>query len=128
MVRMSNENIAVVDDDPSLRKALTRLLEAYSYRVQTYELAQQFIESLSLQVPECLILDLNMRQMTGEDVQLYLAGIGTRIPTIILTGHDTFEIRKRCQQAGAVAFLVKPVTVDQLLIALRTALSTRLLH
>jgi len=125
---MSNENIAVVDDDPSLRKALTRLLEAYSYRVRTYELAQQFIESLSLQVPECLILDLNMRQMTGEDVQFYLAGIGTRIPTIILTAHDTFEIRKRCQQAGAVAFLVKPVTVDQLLMALQTALSTRLLH
>ena len=85
-------------------------------------------KSLPLQVPDCLILDLNMKQMTGEDVQYYLAGIGTRIPTIILTGHDTPEICKRCQQAGAVAFLVKPVTVDQLLRALQTALSASLLH
>jgi FixJ family two-component response regulator len=125
---MANENIAVLDDDRSMRTALTRLLEAYSYRVRTYEFAQHFIDSLRLQVPECLILDLNMKWMTGEDVQQYLASIGTRIPTIILTGYDAPEIRQRCKEAGAVAFLVKPVTVDQLLRALQTALSARLLH
>jgi|SRR5688572_10062167 len=125
---MSNENIAVLDDDPSMRKALKRLLKAHSYRVRAYELAEQFIDSLRLLVPECLILDLNMERMTGEELQHYLAVIGTRIPIIILTGHDTPEIRKRCQRSGAVAFLVKPVTADQLFSAIQTALSPRLPH
>jgi FixJ family two-component response regulator len=125
---MSNEQIAVVDDDASVRKGLSRLLEAYSYRVRTYEGVQQFIDSLPLQVPECLILDLNMKPKTGLEVLHVLTDNGTRVPTIILTGEDEPERRERCQRAGAVAFLVKPVSVDQLLRAIRTALSTRVLH
>jgi len=125
---MSNEQIAVLDDDPSVRKGLSRLLEAYSYRVRTYEGPQQFIESLRLQAPECLIPYMNMQPMNGGELLRYLTDNGTRIPTIILTGEDEPERRERCQQAGAVAFLVKPVTVDQLLRAIQTALSTRVLH
>jgi FixJ family two-component response regulator len=125
---MSNEYIAVIDDDESVRRSLACLLEAFSYRLRTYDSALQFIDSLRLEVPECLIVDLNMKPMTGDELQHYLARTGTRIPTIILTGHDKPEIRERCQQAGAVAFLVKPITPDQLSRAIQTALSTRLLH
>jgi FixJ family two-component response regulator len=125
---MSNEHIAVVDDDASVLKALARLLDAISYRVRIHESGEQFIASLRLQVPECLILDLNMKEMSGEDVQRYLADTRTRIPTIILTARDDPNIEKHCMQAGAVAFLLKPVTPDQLVRAIQTALSTRLLH
>jgi len=107
--RMSNETIAVVDDDAAIRIGLSRLLKAYSYRVGTYTGGQEFLDSLHLQVPECLILDLNMDGMHGGEVLQHLADSGKRIPTIILTGHDSAERRERRQRAGAVAFLVKPV-------------------
>ena len=123
---MSNEMIAVVDDEVSLRMAVSRLLGAYSYRVETYAGGQEFIDSLHARVPQCLILDLNMEPMNGVEVLQYLAKTKNRIPTIILTGRDTPERRERCQQAGAIAFLVKPVTADKLVRAIQTALDEKL--
>ena len=119
---MSNEMIAVVDDDAVIRKALSRLLGAHSYRVKTYPGGQEFIDSLNGQVPSCLILDLNMEPMKGGEVLQHLGDTGKGIPTIILTGHDSSERRERCRQAGAVAFLVKPMDGEKLLQAIETAL------
>jgi len=125
---MTNETVAVVDDDASVRTGLSRLLKTYSYRVGTYSGGQAFLDSLHLQVPECLILDLNMSPMHGSEVLQYLADTGNRIPTIILTGRDSAETRERCQRAGAVAFLVKPVHADQLMSTIETVLNGRLPH
>jgi FixJ family two-component response regulator len=120
--------IAIVDDDPMVRGSLARLLKAYSYRVQTYESAQEFLKSERVQVPDCLIVDQYMEEMTGEELLHHLAHSGTRIPAIVLTGQNEPGSRERFQQAGAVKFLEKPVTPDQLLRAIETALSTKLLH
>jgi FixJ family two-component response regulator len=107
--------IAILDDDASLRTAMARLLQAFSMRVQTYGTAREFIDSLRLQVPACLIVDLQLEGMTGLELQHYLAGTEIKIPTIILTALDTPGMRERCLKAGAVDFLVKPVDKDRLL-------------
>jgi FixJ family two-component response regulator len=125
--RMANEQIAVLDDDASIRMGLARLLGAYSYRVGAYAEGQEFIDSLRVHPPDCLILDLNMEPMNGGEVLQYLADTGNQIPTIILTGRDSAERRETCRRAGAVAFLVKPVQADQLVRTIQAALIRSLL-
>ena len=120
--------IAVVDDDAAVRASLARLLQACSYRVRTYESAKEFLNARGVQLPDCLILDQHMEEMTGEELLLHLARSRTRVPAVILTGHDQPGCRGRFEQAGAVTFLVKPVTPDQLLRAIETAVSTKRLH
>ena len=120
--------IAIVDDDANIRASLARLLRACSYSVQSYESAKEFLNSRSVRMPDCLIVDQHMEEMTGEELLRHLGQSGTRIPAVVLTGNDNRKIRERFQQAGAVTFLVKPVTPDQLLRAIATALSTRVLH
>lgn len=119
--------IAIVDDDAMLRESLARLLTACSYRVRTYESAKKFLNA-GVQVPDCLIVDQHMEEMTGAELLQSLARSGSRIPAVVLTGHDSPESRECFEQVGAVKFLVKPVTPDQLLSAIETALSTKLLH
>ena len=124
MKKMQTE-IAIVDDDATLRGSLARLLEACSYRVRTYETAKEFLNSNRAQMSSCLILDLEMEGMTGAVLQHYLTVTGAKIPVIILTGHDAPWVRERCQEAGAAAFLVKPFKPDQLLMTVAAALSTQ---
>ncbi|MGH9147890.1 MAG: response regulator transcription factor, partial [Vicinamibacterales bacterium] len=92
----TRECIAILDDDASVRKALARLIAAYSYRVETYSSAREFIESLNRGVPDCLILDLQMQDITGLELQHYLNRRGTPIPTIVLTAQDEAGTHERC--------------------------------
>lgn len=119
----SRAHIAIVEDDESLRRATARLLTAYSFQVCTYASAKEFLASLELSQPACLILDLQMNEMTGLDLLHYLGGTDFRIPTIIVTAHDEAGTRHRCELAGAFGFLVKPPSLDALLEAIEAALS-----
>ena len=114
-------SVAILDDDASVRTALSRLLEASSYQVLKYGSAQEFIDTLHLQAPACLIVDQQMEDMTGEELLHHLAAAGIAIPTIILTAHDDPGIQERCEKAGALAFLLKPVAADELLNAVAAA-------
>jgi len=76
----------------------------------------QFLASLSEEMPDCLIADLQMPEMTGLELQQNLTRKGIQIPTIIITAHDKAGMRKRCKSAGAIAYLSKPVH-DRLLFA-----------
>jgi FixJ family two-component response regulator len=120
----SNPRIAVVDDNASVGNALRRLLETYSYKVQTFKSAREFIVALSHGVPECLIVDLQMPDMTGLELQRYLARTGTEIPTIVITAHDEPSTREMCIAAGAVAYLLKPLRKAVLIAAIDTATKT----
>jgi FixJ family two-component response regulator len=115
--------VAIVDDDEAVRRALTRLVKAYSYSVQTYPSGREFLDSLKIGVPACLIVDLQMNDMTGLELLHHLARTGLRIPTIVATADDEPGMRHRCKLAGAVAFLVKPVMSDPLLEAIENAMS-----
>jgi FixJ family two-component response regulator len=101
--------IAIVDDDPAVLKALARLLDTRALKARTYRSARLFLASLSEGLPNCLIIDLQMPEMTGLELQQNLARKGIRIPTIIITAHDEAGMRERCKAAGAIAFLSKPL-------------------
>jgi FixJ family two-component response regulator len=113
--------IAVVDDDASVRKALKRLLETCSYEVQTFEAACELIAALPHGIPECMIVDLQMPNMTGLELQHHLARSGIKIPTIVITAHDEPGTRERCIAAGAAAYLLKPLSKAVLIAAINTA-------
>ena len=113
--------IAVVDDDASIRKAIMRVLETSSYKVQTFESACEFIDNLPNGIPECLITDLQMPNMTGLELQNYLARSGVKIPTIVITAFDEPGVREKCTVAGAVAYLLKPIRKVVLMDAINKA-------
>ena len=116
-------HIAIVDDDSSVRKALARLIGARAFNAQTFGSAREFIESLELVVPDCLVVDLQMPEMTGLDLQIHLARVGLNIPTIIITAHDEPALRQRCGHAGALAYLSKPLDESTLIAAITSAMS-----
>ena len=115
--------VAVVDDDESVRRALARLIRAYSFHVKTYQSGREFLDSLKIGVPACLIVDLQMEDMTGLELLHRLAFVGLRIPTIVVTARDEPGIQHVWGIADAPAFLMKPVMRDPLLGAINAAMS-----
>jgi FixJ family two-component response regulator len=118
---MASPWIAIVDDDPSVLKALARLLRIRAFEVRTYASARDFLKALPDGLPECLIVDLQMPEMTGLELQRHLNSIGIRIPTIIIAAHNEAGARERCESAGASAFLSKPLQDTSLLVAIDEA-------
>lgn len=119
---MARSLIAVVDDDESVRRSTRRLLESFGYRAAVFESAEGFLRFGQLQDTSCLVLDVHMPDMDGLQLQSQLAAEGSGIPVIFITAYDDQESRRRAMQAGAVAFLGKPFTDQQLLQAIRSAL------
>jgi FixJ family two-component response regulator len=119
----SSARIAIVDDDAAVRKALIRLLAA-SYDAQAFESGSEFLASLDHGVPDCLVIDLQMPEMTGLDLQVHLVRAGIKIPTIFITAHDESGTRGRCKAAGAMAYLLKPLRKAALVGAINAAIET----
>jgi FixJ family two-component response regulator len=117
--------IAIVDDDPGVLKALARLLSACSFQPQTYPSARLFLQSLSDGTPDCLVLDLQMPEMTGLELQNELARSGIKIPVVVITAHDERRIRQECESAGAIDFLCKPLNQRTLIAAINNAIGAR---
>src|SRR4051794_8612695 len=100
--------IAIVDDDPSVLKALRRTLRVRAFQSKTYGSAQEFLAALPQGLPVCLIVDLQMPEMTGLELHHHLIRSGIQIPTIIITAHGDIRLRERCDSAG-ITFLSKPL-------------------
>jgi FixJ family two-component response regulator len=113
--------IAVVDDDPSVLKALRRSLRIRGIQAKTHGSAQEFLASLPDGLPECLIVDIQMPEMTGLELHLYLTRRGIRIPTIIITAHGDPVVRERAESAGVIAILSKPLEKGSLFAAIDAA-------
>jgi FixJ family two-component response regulator len=101
--------IAIVDDDTSVLRALTRLLRARAFEITPYSSAQEFLAALPNGSPDCLILDLQMPEMSGLELLLRFKQQDIRIPTIVITAHADVDTRRRCASAGAIGFLTKPL-------------------
>jgi FixJ family two-component response regulator len=114
--------IHVVDDDPSFRTAVTRLLRAAKYEVRGYASAAEFLDSDPCADPGCILLDLRMPGVGGLDLQQSLARMEERLPIIFLTGHGDIPATVCAMKAGAVDFLTKPVRREALLRAVQNAL------
>jgi len=113
--------IAIVDDDPFVLKGLTRLLRARAIHARTYGSAKEFLAALPGGLPRCLILDLQMPEMSGLELLQHLTRSGIKIPTIVITAHGDIGVRERCESAGATAFLLKPVQDTSLFAAIDDA-------
>ena len=114
--------IHLVDDDPSFRKALTRLLRATKYEVRSYASAPEFVDSHARGTGGCIILDLKMPGVSGLELQESLANVDEPLPIIFLTGNGNIPATVRAMKAGAIDFLTKPVERETLLRAVENAL------
>src|SRR5215467_11802758 len=101
--------IAIVDDDASVLKSLNRLLRTRGFQAKTYGSAREFLAALSEGLPACLVLDLQMPEMTGVELLQHLTRSGIEIPTIIITANADPLVRERCISAGVIAYLQKPL-------------------
>lgn len=100
--------VFVVDDDPDVCRALQRLLRAAAYETRTYVSPGEFLMSQDPAIAGCVILDLDMPDMNGLEVQAWLAARGCDRPIIFLSGHGSIATSVAAMRAGAVTFLTKP--------------------
>ena len=115
--------IAVVDDEEPIRKALKRLLRAAGLEAEGYASGQAFLDGAAARRPDCVLLDLHMPNMSGEQVLRQIRRMTGRTPVVVITAHDTPETRDQCLAAGAAAYLRKPLDDRLLLNAISAALS-----
>ena len=106
--------VAVVDDEDSVRRALLRLLRIADFDAQGFASGEQFLESLQIERPDCVLLDMQMVGLTGYDVQRHLISIGLQIPLIILTAQDE-PMPCEPDLTQVVAHLRKPPRMEQLI-------------
>jgi FixJ family two-component response regulator len=114
--------IFVVDDDPSVRKALKRLLSSAGYEVATFGSAEEVLTSGRGEPPGVFVIDVRMPGLSGLELHRALAASGSRVPVIFITAYRDDQARNVAQQAGAVAYLEKPVDGEVLLGAIRAGL------
>jgi FixJ family two-component response regulator len=113
--------VSVVDDDESFARALERRFRFSGLEVRTYSSAKAFLSSTTLPPPDCLVLDVQLGDMTGLDVQRQLGECGVRFPIIFVTAYDAPAIRKEAEKAGCSAFFLKPVSTTLLIEAITRA-------
>jgi FixJ family two-component response regulator len=114
--------IAIVDDDEWVRKSLARLIKSAGFRTQTFASAEEFVASGNYQESACVILDLRLPGMSGLELQARLAAEHNLMPIVFVSAHDEQGVRAQALQAGAVAFLGKPVNDKALLDVIDLAL------
>ena len=119
---MTENLISVVDDDESVRRTTTLLIESFGFRAAAFESAETFLRSGHLHDTSCLIADVQMPGMNGFELQSHLANVGCGIPIIFISAYLSKDSRQRATQAGAAAFLGKPFSDEQFLEAIRSAL------
>lgn len=113
----------MVDDEEPVRKALQRLLRSAGMDVETFPSGAEFLDALPTREPDCLVLDLHMPAVNGFEVQSRLAKSGSRLPVVVITGHDTQESQARARAGGAAAYLPKPFDDSVLLDAIAAAIA-----
>ena len=118
----SQATVYVVDDDPAVLKSLTRLLRSARYKVETFAGGRDFLEYPLSSSPACLVLDVRMPGITGLELQDAVAARHRPLPIVFISGHGDVPMSVRAMRAGAVDFLTKPYSADELLDAVRRAL------
>jgi FixJ family two-component response regulator len=108
--------VVVVDDDISVRESLELLIQNEGWRPELFESAQEFLAQLPSVAPSCLILDVNLPDLSGLDIQQRISDEKSSTPIIFITGYGDIPTSVRAMKAGAAEFLTKPLD-DQILIA-----------
>jgi len=114
--------IAIVDDDESVREALTGLMKSLGYGAAAFSCAEDFLKSSHRHETSCLIADVQMPGMSGLELRDALVASGQPIPTILISAYPDEGVRARALHAGVIGYLAKPFNEDDLLACIHTAL------
>jgi FixJ family two-component response regulator len=120
---VSSHLVAVVDDDASVRRALTRLLRSADLRVLVYASAAEFLDTGLSTAPDCVILDIHLGGMSGLELLSRLRELGHTLPVLIITAHDDAQAREAAAGGGCAGYLCKPVDAKELLGEVAAAMS-----
>jgi len=118
----SGSIVYVVDDDDSMRRALSLLLSTVGYETAAFARPGEFLSFLKPDDPGCLVLDIRMPEMSGLEVQLQLNKMGCMLPIIFVTGHGDVPMAVQAMKAGAFEFIQKPFRDQDLLDKINDAL------
>ncbi len=118
--------IHIVDDDPSVLRALKRLLRSWGMRVRAFESGEAFLAAQGRsQEADCAVIDIQMPGMTGFEVQAQMNRTGVKVPVIFITAHGEHGMEEHALGSGAAGFLQKPFTEEALVELIRRALRKR---
>jgi FixJ family two-component response regulator len=113
--------VAVVDDDPEMRAAMATLLSSYGYRAETFDSAETFLTCASTSNATCLVVDIQLGDISGVELANQLTADGYTYPVIFMTGLDDDVVRRQAAAAGGIAFLRKPFAAKLLFDAIEKA-------
>ena len=116
--------VAIVDDDRAVRRALRRLVRSFAYEPEDFASGEEFLESLARTIPGCVLLDLYMPGLDGLQVLAEMRSRKLDVPAIVITANSQPNMREICMQAGAAAYLQKPLDPDTVLATIRSATTT----
>jgi FixJ family two-component response regulator len=122
MSRKTDQVVFVIDDDVSVRSAISRLLGAVGLEVQMFPSGQKFLAGELPDLPGCVVLDIRLPGLSGLDLQQEMFARGIHYPIIFITGHGDIPMSVQAMKAGAVEFLTKPFRDQDLLDAIRLAI------
>lgn len=114
--------VFIVDDEPAVRKSLSRLVRSANLNTASFGSAREFLEQHDPRAPGCLVLDVAMPGLNGLELQTALSAKGSVLPIIFLTGHGDIPMSVQAMKRGALDFLTKPVNDEDLLKAIHAAL------
>jgi FixJ family two-component response regulator len=122
IAKTPTELVLVIDDDASMREAISRLLHAIGLTVRTFGSAREFLGTRLPDIPACVILDVRLPDLSGLDLQREMVERGIHVPVIFITGHGDIQMSVQAMKAGAVEFLTKPFRDQELLDAVRSGI------
>jgi FixJ family two-component response regulator len=114
--------VFVIDDDPSMRKALEDLLRSVDLGAQTFGSAQEFLQSIRPDAPSCIVLDVRLPGPSGLEFQRMLINSNIHLPIIFISAHGDIAMSVRAMKSGAIEFLTKPLHEQELLDAIHVGL------
>jgi len=117
----SQKTVAVIDDDPEMRASLATLLNAVGYRAETYDSAETFLTCASTCKAGCLVIDINLGDISGVELAHQLCADGMKWPIIFISGHDDAAVKNQAAAIGPIAFLLKPFRAHDLIDAIKKA-------
>ena len=116
------ELVFVIDDDASMREAISRLLHAIGLTIRTFGSAREFLGTRLPDIPACVVLDVRLPDLSGLDLQREMVERGIHVPIIFITGHGDIQMSVQAMKAGAVEFLTKPFRDQELIDAVRSGI------
>jgi FixJ family two-component response regulator len=121
---VSQKVIAIIDDHDSILSAMESLVRSLGYGTEVYNSGEGFIEGAMKSEASCLLVDVELGDITGVELVRHLSAMGLTFPTIFMTGSQDATARKQATDFGCVAYLLKPFPANQLVDALREAIGT----